>query len=100
MSEPTNDPDSHGTETGAPTFVGGAFGVTGRELEDGVGGGADDPVAAFQEIEDAEDTGPDIVAAADVPEHLQDDVSEARTGPSDVEGTSSEPSPGERNEPV
>ncbi len=97
MSDQTN-----GTDDGlgrAPSFVGGAFGVTSRELE---GDAADDPVAAFGEVEDAEDTGPDVTAAADVPSHLQEDVSLSReeAGPADVEGAGDEPSPGERNEPV
>jgi hypothetical protein len=99
MSDQTNG-QQHGNPdaaTGTPSFVGGSFGVTGRELE---GDAEQDPVAAFRQVEDHEDTGPDILAAADVPETVQDDVSRAQDAPADVEGTGSEPSPGERNEPV
>ncbi len=99
MSEPTNDPRDQQDEQRMPTFVGGSFGVTSRELE---GDAGQDPVAAFREVEDAEDTGPDILAAGTpVPETLQQDVSHAQDGdPADVEGISTEPSPGDRNDPV
>lgn len=106
MSEQTNG--QHGA-SGTPSFVGGSFGVTGRELESDA---EQDPKAAFAAVEDHEDTGPDILAGADsVPETVQEDVSRAQdTGtdagtetaaaPSDVDCTSTDPSPGERNEPV
>ena len=99
MSDQTNvprQPDASGT----PSFVGGSFGVTGRELESDA---EQDPKAAFAAVEDAEDTGPDILAGAGtVPETVQDDVSRAQdeAAPADVEGTGTEPSPGSRNEPV
>ncbi|GGK67405.1 hypothetical protein [Ornithinimicrobium pekingense] len=95
-SDLPRQPDASGT----PSFVGGSFGVTSRELESDA---EQDPEAAFAAVEDAEDTGPDILAGADsVPETVQDDVSRAQdqAEPSDVEGTGTEPAPGSRNEPV
>ena len=99
MTEQTNDPTHGDPEQGTPTFVGGSFGVTGAELERDT---ADDPVAAFREVEDAEDTGPDVLAAGDVPETVQDDVSRAQDAgaSTDTEGTGGQAPPGERNEPV
>jgi hypothetical protein len=99
MSDQTNG-QQHGdpaAASGTPSFVGGSFGVTSRELE---GSDVQDPVAAFREVEDHEDTGPDVLAAADVPETVQDDLSRAQDAPADVEGTGTGSSPGERNEPV
>ncbi|HSP60635.1 MAG TPA: hypothetical protein VLO09_06205 [Ornithinimicrobium sp.] len=82
------------------TFLGGGFG---RDADDD-----QDPTTAEQV--EAEHDAPSYLADATVPAEVQEQVTQTsdpssipddgNSFPADVEGTSTEPSPGERNDPV
>ncbi|GAA5161133.1 hypothetical protein [Ornithinimicrobium tianjinense] len=93
MSETTNTPDHDDAEG---TYVGGGFG----RPDDG-GTAAPDELSTAEEMAAAQAAGDEealTAAPAEVEEYVTAAGSEAP--PSDVEGTSTEPAPGERNEPV
>lgn len=93
MSETTSTP-AHQPEDDPGTFVGGSFGTADN---------AEDDLTTAQQIE-AEQEDPAGFVEPDPATTAQEFVTEPSDADTfaapDVEGTSTEPSPGERNEPV